>query len=178
MPKIITDLKATILSVAQQDLLLEGYSALTIRNIAKKCNIAVGTMYNYYSSKEVLVAEILLEDWNNSLLIMQEESKKAQNMTDGLYRIFEELRKFRKRYSDCWDQYTAQANGNMEIKQRHYMLCNQISSIIKELLLRLHIKPDDYLAEFTAEMLLTLSNDDSFKFSKLRGIIARLYTAN
>lgn len=175
MPKIITDLKTTILSTAKEELFLHGYTALTIRKIAKTCNIAVGTMYNYFSSKDMLVAEIILFDWNDCLAEMKRCCEQAMDINSGLFAIFDVLKKFRDNYRDCWDQYATQANGGMAVRGRHKMLSSQITAIISSLLLRLQIQPDDYLAEFTTEMLLTLSNDDSFQFEQLNEICRRLY---
>ncbi len=175
MPKIISDLKIMILSAAKEELFLHGYTTLTIRKIAKKCNIAVGTMYNYFPSKDMLVAEIILCDWNHCLTVMKEESEQASDIYSALIAIYDVLKKFRENYRCCWDQYATQANGSLVVKERHKMLSTQISSIVTSLLLRLQIKPDDYLAEFTAEMLLMLSNDDSFCFEQLKEICHRLY---
>lgn len=176
MPKIINDLKITILNTAKEELLTNGYSTLTIRKIAQNCHIAVGTMYNYFPSKEVLAAEIMLMDWIDSVTIMQERCSQASEISDGLFAIFEELNKFRQLYRDCWDQYAAKSNGSMEVRKRHKMLSSQITEIVSPMLSRLKVTPDEYLAEFTAEMLLTLSGDDSFHFEQLHGIIKRLYS--
>ena len=40
------------LSIIQND----GLEAVNIRNVAKKCNISVGTVYNYFDSKYNLLA--------------------------------------------------------------------------------------------------------------------------
>ena len=60
MPKIIENLRQTLLSAARTLLLREGYAALTIRRVAAISGIAVGTVYNYFPSKELLAAAVML----------------------------------------------------------------------------------------------------------------------
>lgn len=60
MPKIIENLKDRLLQEAQRQMDQCGYGALTIRGIAKGCGVGVGTVYNYFPSKDALLATYLL----------------------------------------------------------------------------------------------------------------------
>ena len=46
MPKIIENLESRLLAEAYRQTREAGYSALTIRNVAKACGVGVGTVYN------------------------------------------------------------------------------------------------------------------------------------
>ena len=49
------------------ELFLEnGYEGVDMKMIAKKCSIAVGTLYNYYPNKKELYIAILNESWNDT----------------------------------------------------------------------------------------------------------------
>ena len=88
MPKVIENLRETIILEAKNILLTQGFKDLSIREIAKSCNIGTGTFYNYFSTKEDLVAEIFREDW-----------KKVSNLVDELKLTEEPCKeKFRKIY--------------------------------------------------------------------------------
>ena len=63
MPKIIENLESKLIQEARRQIAEIGYSAMTIRSVAKACGVGVGTVYNYFPSKEALVATHLLEDW-------------------------------------------------------------------------------------------------------------------
>jgi AcrR family transcriptional regulator len=63
MPKIIDNLKEKILIEAKRQVFSCGYSETTIRSVAAECGIAAGTIYNYYPSKDYLIAAFILEDW-------------------------------------------------------------------------------------------------------------------
>lgn len=66
MPKIINNLEENILSAARRLVAEQGYAAVTMRAIAKECGIAVGTFYNYYPSKDAMLAACLLHDWQTA----------------------------------------------------------------------------------------------------------------
>ena len=67
MPKIIDNLEENILSAARRLVAEHGYAAVTMRAVAKECGIAVGTFYNYYPSKDAMLAACLLHDWQAAL---------------------------------------------------------------------------------------------------------------
>ena len=52
MPKKIAELREKMIAYARQALLQEGTPALTVRSTASACGVAVGTVYNYFPSKE------------------------------------------------------------------------------------------------------------------------------
>ena len=69
MPKIIENPEENILSAARRLVAEQGYAAVTMRAIAKECGIAVGTFYNYYPSKDAMLAVCLLHDWQAALSV-------------------------------------------------------------------------------------------------------------
>lgn len=68
MPKKIAELREKMIAYARQALLQEGTSALTVRSTASACGVAVGTVYNYFPSKEGLIEAVILADWERSCL--------------------------------------------------------------------------------------------------------------
>ena len=55
MPKIIENLESKLLEEAKRQIQESGYGAMTIRSVAKGCGVGVGTVYNYFPSKEALL---------------------------------------------------------------------------------------------------------------------------
>ncbi|WP_240839882.1 TetR/AcrR family transcriptional regulator [Acidaminobacter sp. JC074] len=76
MPKIIKDLRPQIKKTALEEFENIGYEAVTMRKLAGKVGIGVGTLYNYFSNKEDLFEEILLESW-------QKTAKKIRDHLDS-----------------------------------------------------------------------------------------------
>ena len=63
MPKIIENIREALLVEAKRQIAERGYQNTTIRSVAKECGVAVGTVYNYFKSKDMLIASFILEDW-------------------------------------------------------------------------------------------------------------------
>ena len=53
MPKIIENIREKLLEEAKRQVMEQGYSAMTIRSVASACGVGVGTVYNYFSSKDI-----------------------------------------------------------------------------------------------------------------------------
>lgn len=66
-------LQSTILELAREIAVSEGPDAISIRAIAKKADIATGTIYNYYSGKQEILLALTEEYWHKALLEMQAE---------------------------------------------------------------------------------------------------------
>lgn len=68
MKKKDENLKTILLDLAKTIVNEEGIDSLNIRNIAKKANIATGTVYNYFSSKDELLLALTDEYWTQILI--------------------------------------------------------------------------------------------------------------
>lgn len=80
MPKIIKNLDEKIFNVAWQLFTDRGYDNVDIKAIAKECNVAVGTLYNYYGNKRDLFLKVLEKSWNNTFTKLKKEIfKKEKN---------------------------------------------------------------------------------------------------
>ena len=77
MPKIIENLESRILAEARKQIEASGYGALTIRSVAKECGVGIGTVYNYFPSKDALVASYMLQDWKSCLEVITRVSREA-----------------------------------------------------------------------------------------------------
>ena len=67
MPKIIQNLPEKLIEETRRQVMEVGYTALNMREIARNCGVGIGTVYNYFPSKDALIAQFLLQDWKVSL---------------------------------------------------------------------------------------------------------------
>lgn len=56
-----------LLGAAERIVSEEGFEALSIRRLAAECGVAVGTVYNYFSSKSELVVGVIEHFWRTML---------------------------------------------------------------------------------------------------------------
>ena len=79
MPKIIENLENRLIEEAKKQIEASGYGATTIRSVAAGCGVGVGTVYNYFSSKDELLATYLLSDWNGCIAAIHTVSEHSDS---------------------------------------------------------------------------------------------------
>ncbi len=174
MPKQIENVQERILETAKCELLASDYSGFTIRSVAKKCGIAVGTIYNYYTSKDILAASVMLKDWNETLAAMRQGLGTSESITEGLHVIYKEIDSFSSLYRGVWSQFSLTSQFAAEYTKRHELLLNQLTELIHFLLLRFQVTEDKFLEAFIAENLLLAAIKQS-DFKPLAAIFDRLF---
>lgn len=174
MPKRIEALRQTLLARSRDLLLHDGYDKLTIRAVAAACGVAVGTVYNYFPSKDMLVASVMLEDWLAALKRMEAGAAAAPDVLAGLEAVFDAITAFAATYTGAWAQYGAHAGAVPAYRDRHEQLIGQLQKIIEPLLMRFDRLFDPALPPFLAETLLSASVRPGAQFQRLSPILARL----
>lgn len=175
MPKVIENLQIKILENAKKQMLSKGYHGLNIREIARECGVAIGTIYNYYPSKEMLAAYVMLEDWNLAKNQMKKDQEKAKEMKEVLASIYTELKRFYLKYRSSWRSYTFTRKSTYSYQERHELLRSQLSEIIEVSLVQFTKETNPYMKEFLADILLTTSCRDNVEYEELEEILNRLF---
>ena len=173
MPKVIAELRPSILERARTALLDEGYGALTMRGIAKACGVAVGTVYNYFPSKDMLVASVMLEDWRAALRRM-EELPPAPTAPEALENVFRELTVFCARYGAIWKEYTDTGHIAPITGGYHHQLVDQLAQAVSAALAPFTPLCSPALPGFLAEALLNAAPGGPERFRELSPIWERL----
>lgn len=170
MPKIIKNLKETILLEGKSQLIEFGYKNLNIRNITTACDIGTGTFYNYFKNKDMLVISILESDWNSIYNSTHEFLYTEQSFREKLFLIYLYIEKFSNNYITVL--------AEMNIYSVHiYNILTPIYSLLEELIAFHRLKGDissklsnKKLSKLITSNLLYLCNaknlsfDDLFKF--------------
>jgi AcrR family transcriptional regulator len=167
MPKIIENLRQTILDSAQSILLQSGYAALTIRKVACASGIAVGTVYNYFPSKELLAAAVMLEDWQEALAVIRAACEKADDIRTGLAAAYGEVSAFSRRYQPSWSGYSFRGSQQSDFRKRHRMLVRQLAGCLSPLL----PPQSEALSLFLAENVLVCVDGSELSFEELLEIL-------
>lgn len=91
------ELRKTLLACAGRIECTEGVDAINIRRLAKEANIAVGTVYNYFESKQEVLLALTEEYWQNALEEMRHRITAAR-FSDQIAQIIVFLR---TKMNDC-----------------------------------------------------------------------------
>jgi len=174
MPKIIENLREKLLEEAKRQVMEQGYSAMTIRSVASACGVGVGTVYNYFPSKDMLVASFMLADWLESLSVMEAGCFAACGPEAAIRCIYDELRSFMEKYAPLFSNKDAEESSSVAFHQRHGILRAQIAKLLLPLCEKQKKAEPAFLAEFIAESLLAWTRTDR-KFEEISGILLQLF---
>lgn len=97
MRKKDLELRRTLLSCANRIECAEGVDAINIRRLAAEANIAVGTVYNYFESKQEVLLSLTEAYWQTALEEMQ-ASVTAERFGEQVAQILAFLR---GKMNDC-----------------------------------------------------------------------------
>lgn len=106
MPKVFDNLKETIIQESRKLLSNKGYKDLNIREIAKNSDIASGTFYNYFSSKDDLILEIVREDWRQITDLIEDLKFTHEPCKEKFRKIYLSLGSFVKNYISVFIEIT------------------------------------------------------------------------
>ncbi len=149
MPKIIKNLREDILAETKKQVIERGYKNTTIRSVATECNIAVGTVYNYFKSKEILIASFVLDDWKECLRSIEAQPK--DNRRAFLAYIYISLRKFSEKHKYLFADKDAAKVYSLVFSEWHKLLRNQLADLILPICMG---EDQDFLAVYIAEAML------------------------
>ena len=168
MPKIIENLEARLMEEAEKQITQNGYGAMTMRSVAKGCGIGVGTVYNYFSCKEELVAKFLLKDWNEALADFDAISVNSQTVRPVARHIYDCLTAFARRHAAIFQDLTASASFGASYSQYHRLLRQQLAKPLRKFC------ESDFAAEFQAEALLSWTIARK-TFDEIYGMMEKLF---
>lgn len=149
MPKIIENLKEKLTAEAAAQIRTAGYGATTIRSVAKACGVGVGTVYNYFPSKDQLIAECMLEVWLDCVSTIRQTAAEADSPAPVTRCIYDELRRYAKAHQFLFRDKEAAAVFASSFGKYHTLLRTQLAEPFRKFC------RSDFTCEFAAEALLT-----------------------
>lgn len=168
MPKIIENPEIRLIAEAKKQIEEAGYGAMTIRSIAKACGVGVGTVYNYFPSKEALIATYLLEDWKQCITAITAVSTYSESPRPVTRCIYDHLVSFARRHQAIFRDEAAAASFSGSFGKYHALLRTQLAQPLRKFC------SSDFAAEFLAEALLTWTMAGT-AFDEIYGMMEKLF---
>lgn len=158
MPKVIPGLKEAILSRAGEIIELGEYEKFSIRSIAKDCGIAVGTLYNYFPSKDELLKAVIDKHWQMVLNEVDEKCAEVTTITDGICHICEGIRSFTEKHTEFWISSIMGGCANSAGTEFKSPLRPAVSERLVKLATKLGYEHDEELLPAIAEIIIALGS--------------------
>ena len=152
MPKHIENLREALVTEARRQVLESGYSAMTIRSVAKKCGVAVGTVYNYFESKDALTAEFMLEDWQICRAEIEEQCENVHDDRSMLSVITESLEKFCREHEQLFSDPDARSSYISVSSGKHTLFRDEIADMVAFFCKA--VSPSSFTAKLVAEGII------------------------
>lgn len=170
MPKIIPELREKLLLAARKRLTEDESHDFSTRQLAADCGIAAGTVFNYFPTKESLLACIMLEDWQLSLERMLDAAECAQTPEQGLWELEVLLREYSRPFLPVWRGYDRRAPR----PEYHKVLIRQLCQPLDLLLRRTGSACGETELVVLAELLLAASQREEDTMEKLIPIMKKI----
>lgn len=150
MNTIVTS-KEAILRVCRELVSENGLLALNMRTVAQRCNVALGSLYNYFPSKNDLTLAAIESVWQD-IFHMDHSCRIGDTFPDYVQWIFESVQTGMTEYPNFFTAHSISFASNEKDKARqtmeHYFqhmkigMCHALESDI-------HIRSDAFDATFT-----------------------------
>ena len=167
MPKIIENLKPRLIEEARRQVKEFGYNAMAVRSIAKSCGVSVGTVYNYFPSKDDLLAACMLEDWNRCIESINDAASGSDDPETLVRCIYDQLLAYGRSYEAVFHDPHAVSGYAGASGRYHGMLRAQLASPLRKYC------GSDFSADFISEALLTWTME-GIEIEKLYSEIKKL----
>lgn len=150
-------------------LLLQDKTAedFNIRNIAKVCNVSVGTIYNYFSTKQELEIAVIEQMWNktfnNNLFDL---SNNKNNFCDTIEILYECIHTSQKKYNNLFLMHKTFVNKNSLVlgkstMEKYFVIIKKVllDTLINDRNIKNDIFNHEELVDFVFDFLLYINKN-------------------
>jgi AcrR family transcriptional regulator len=181
MPKIIDEPREAILAHAKNIVVDEGFEQLTIRKVAKKADISVGTIYNYFPTKRDLTIQLMEDYWGSYLIIIDEIDQQQPEFYKKMLQIYQQLEMFVKTFKEVWVKNSSGGYHDKGLTERKHFY-DKLSKRLEKILVdaqsagTINLSMDAYtIAQFLMLNYFTMSMMNQFSYENFEKIIKKLF---
>jgi len=156
--------KGAILKACREIVAAEGLPALNMRAVARRCNVALGSIYNYFPSKDELVLATIGSVWQDIFHMDRQSCAVPADFPGYVEWIFKSVKDGTKEYPDFFAAHSLSFASAAKSKATDAMeeYFTHIKSGMAQALAADHaVRPDAFSPSFTAGAFI------DFTFSSL-----------
>ncbi|KHD36723.1 transcriptional regulator [Clostridium acetobutylicum] len=170
MPKIIENIREKLILEGRKTLMEKSYRELSIRTIAKNSDIAIGTFYNYFKSKEDFVGEIFKDDWKATIRSLETLTDSKEELKEKIRKVYLAIEGFVHRYISIFYEIAMLEGYKSEASSDIKDIYIKVEEILKVERSRGNIKSElssKKLTHFIVSNLIYLSKNKYITFDEL-----------
>lgn len=181
VPKIIDTPRETILDQARDIIVNEGYGSLTIRRVSKNTGIAVGTIYNYFPTKDDIIVQLMEGYWYSYLKEVESVHDNETDFYKKLRLIFEKLNTFVETFKEVWVKNITMGYTEDSLTRKKSFdekLIRKLEAILLEEVEKekITLTTESYItAKFIMMNFYTMAQMKDFKYEEFEQIIRKLF---
>lgn len=174
MPKIIENARGMIINEAKKQISANGYENVTIRSIARECQLGLGTFYNYFKSKDLLIATFLLEDWQNRMTKIVEKTENENDPMSVVRVLYDEVKDFIEAYNGIFSSPSAIKTFSTTSAGYHKFVRDQVATPIHNVCVLNGYENAEFLSLFVAESVVTWTVAKR-EYEEISAIVSKLF---
>lgn len=184
MPKIIIDPIPLILKEAKDILLTHGYDGFNMRDIAKQSGIGTGTIYNYFPKKEDLLIRLMIDYWNELLIVIDTIDISQPDFYQKLYLVFQHFNTFTHNFHAIFlsDQFKMDRSKDEKCEptnKKEFM--DRLHGKLADIIIQSHYTSATNLteyeiAEFIVANFIAISYSNSYPYQLFEKVLKSLLT--
>ena len=160
MPKIILNIEDRIFLSAKELFYEKGYEHVNMKDIAKRADMAVGTLYNYFSNKNELYISVLEQSWNSTFekleRLQSKDIDEKERLRSSIALLYEEV--FDRRCMGIQVRKIKDLKGDTSIKNIEQKILRTIKAIFTDSKIRNQFADDeDVLDKIVLSLLINLT---------------------
>ena len=155
MPKIIENVRGMLINEAKEQIAINGYENVTIRSIARGCGLGLGTFYNYFKSKDLLIATFLFEDWQKRISVVSETYENESDPMVVVHALYDEISDFIHVYENIFTSPSAIKTFSTTSPEYHKFVRDQVAAPICKSCVLAELNNPEFLSLFVAESVVT-----------------------
>ena len=174
MPRKINNARSRLIVKAREFLIKNRNGEngkLDLRTLTGDCNIALGTFYHYFGSKDDLVKQVLEEDWNSILSDDMTFGNEEMSLHDKVRCMYDRIDEFDRNYRLSALEQLPASIENVEYRRKmsQKMVDRIALFLVKEIDSgRVKFKADVYNAAYLLmELFLATSRNPHMNFEEL-----------
>lgn len=155
---IVVTSKDEILKTNRELIQKQGWSAVSIRSVAAACGVSVGSIYNYFKSKEALMSATVESVWCE-IFHRPEDGAVFQDTQACVAWLYERMEYGCKQYPGFFTLHSLgfmgedKSDGKRRMQQTWQHILEGLCSVLKR---DAKVRPDAFTQQFTAEKFADL----------------------